>query len=69
MDGYCGKCSGASWIVLGVIVLLNWWFGIVNWWALVGALLVLCGIMHVVKPSCGCGGGCCMPEMTKKKKR
>ena len=71
MDGYCGRCSGIKVLVLGVIFLANAFLFKWDPWTLIGALLVIGGIVHIVKPSCGCGSGCCMPTDAplKKKKR
>jgi hypothetical protein len=69
---YCGKCSGVWLIVLGVLVAGNAWFGILRWSYAFALLLVVAGILSIVKPDCGCGGGCHMPmdaPVVRKKKR
>ena len=66
MDGYCTRCSGISTLIAGVVFLLNAWFSLIDPWILLGLVLALAGLGHIVKPSCGCGGGCCMPEAPVK---
>lgn len=65
MDSYCSKCSGASTLVVGLIFLANYWFLNWDWWLVIGLLLVIGGIIHIAKPSCGCDSGCCAAEMEK----
>ncbi len=65
----CGKCKGIGLLVVGLLVVLNSWLTLVDWWMLIGVLLALKGLMCVVKPN-GCG--CCSVEMPKalpKKKK
>lgn len=56
-------------IVLGAVVLANYWWGFVEWWLLVGAVLVLMGILKMVMPTCPCNKGMCEPEMPKGRKK
>lgn len=62
-DGVCMKCHGAKKLVLGVLV-LAWalWWPMLDWRLVLGALLVLMGLLKMVKPMCGhCG-----PEKKRK---
>ncbi|MEK6891744.1 MAG: hypothetical protein AABX25_01030 [Nanoarchaeota archaeon] len=65
-DGVCSKCWGSKWIVFGLILVANqMWF---KWdvWVVVGALLILKGVMKLAMPS-GCGH--CATGMPAKKGR
>jgi hypothetical protein len=72
-DGYCSKCGAMQKIVLGAVVLANYWWNLLDWWLLVGALLVLGGVIKLVMPSCPCNKGMCcgeeMPKAAPKKKK
>ena len=63
-DGVCAKCSAGKFIVVGVAVLLT----AIKWpdkiWHVLGALLILKGLIKWAMPSCGH----CQPEMKKGKK-
>ena len=51
----CGRCKGIGLLVVGILVLANAVWSFVDWWLLVGALLVLKGLVMLVKPNgCGC---------------
>ena len=65
-DGYCGKCHGSKWIVLGLIlILVRWYYPQWDIWIVLGALILLKGIMKLAMPSCShCG-----PSMSMKKGR
>jgi len=56
----CGKCMGISWLIIGLLLVLNSWLNLVDWWLLIGALIVLKGLMMLIKPM-GCG--CCTVKM------
>ena len=56
--GMCHKCAGAKVLILGVIVLANWQFKLLDWALLIGALMVLGGLVKIIKPHCPCGVGC-----------
>ncbi len=59
-NGVCHTCWGAKHVVLGVIVLANWyWKTPVDWWLLAGVLLVLLGLLKIIKPTCP---HCAAPE-------
>ena len=62
-DGVCGKCHGAKFIVVGLIVLANQYWLNLNWPLIIGLLLVLKGIMKLTMQGCGH----CMPEKKGKK--
>ena len=73
-DGYCTKCAAMMKIVLGAVVPANYWWNFLDWWLLVGAVLVLAGVVKLVMPSCPCnqGAGCCAaeaPKSSSKKKK
>lgn len=64
-DGYCGKCHGAKWIVLGIIlILVRWYYPLWDIWVVLGVLILLKGIMKLAMPSCSH----CRPSMMKKGK-
>ena len=65
---YCNKCAGIASIIIGVLVLSNAWFGIINWWYALGFLLLIFGVFGIVKPTCGCENGCGAPAVAKKKR-
>ena len=62
-DGLCGKCWGAKFIVVGIVLLVT----AVNWpnyiWPVIGVLLILKGIMKLAMPMCSH----CHPETKKRK--
>ena len=62
-DGVCSKCWSVKLIVLGAILIANQMWFQWSWWVLIGALLILKGIMKLAMPM-GCGH--CKPEMMKK---
>ncbi|GEM_PF-5811462 len=62
-DGVCARCHGGKKLVLGVLVLA--WALLkpdLDWRLVLGALLVLMGILKMVKPMCGHS----MPDKKKK---
>ena len=63
--GVCSKCWGVKLIVLGAILIANQLWFKWSWWVLIGALLILKGIMKLAMPM-GCGH--CQPEMKKGRK-
>ncbi|HLD05917.1 MAG TPA: hypothetical protein VJC16_00085 [Candidatus Nanoarchaeia archaeon] len=66
MHNVCGRCHGASTIVLGALVLVKeYWLPSMTWWTFIGIILVLMGLMKAVKP-CGCGHP--MMDMPKKRR-
>ncbi len=50
--GMCHKCHGGKMLVLGIILLVNAFWPFLDWWKLIGILLVLGGIMKMVMPRC-----------------
>lgn len=64
-DGYCGKCHGAKWIVLGLILIVNQLYLRWDIWVVLGVLIVLKGIMKLTMPSCSH----CQSSMAMKKGR
>jgi len=71
-EGICNKCCSVKFVVIGILVLAwNWYitgtgqlFG-KDWPTFIGALLVLKGILHMAKPTCGHVDE--MPTVKKKK--
>ena len=57
-EGMCHKCNGISLLIVGAVFVANYYMKFVDWQLLVGALLVLGGVMKMVKPHCGCGVPC-----------
>ena len=51
-DGACAKCWAAKYIIIGLILIANqYWF---KWdiWVVLGALLILKGLLKWAKPAC-----------------
>ena len=71
-EGYCRKCRGMIWGLLGVLILINalvWpqWSGIDGWMAFLGLLLVIGGVCKSLMPGCGCHHAeCCKTEAPKE---
>ena len=61
--GVCGKCWGAKFIVIGLILIANQWWFMWDIWVVIGALLVLKGVMKLAMPTCG---HCSAPASEKK---
>jgi len=57
-DNVCNRCKGGTKLILGVVVLANWYLSSqgngVDWWLLVGVVLVLLGLLSYSRPG-GCG--------------
>ena len=64
-DGVCGKCHAGKFIVFGVVVILTAVYWPQYIWHVLGALLVLKGVMKLAMPG-GCGH--CAAEVKKGKK-
>lgn len=62
-DGVCGKCWGAKFIVAGAVVLGTAIYWPDKIWHVLGALLILKGVMKLAMPMCGH----CQPEKKSKK--
>jgi hypothetical protein len=77
-EGYCKKCHGMIWGLIGVLILINlfvWpqWLGIDGWLGFFALLMIIGGIWRSLKPTCGCPESVCCKEDTpvkesKKKK-
>ena len=70
MDGMCGKCRAAKWIVMGIVLFIATWYAknsgnVYAVWYTIAVLLVLKGIAKLAKPNCGH----CAADMPMKKKR
>jgi len=50
--GACAKCHSYKLIVLGIIVLINAYYPFARWDVLIGALLVIIGLLKLGKPNC-----------------
>ena len=64
-DGVCGKCWATKYIVVGLILVANQLWLKWDIWVVIGALLVLKGIIKLAMPG-GCGH---CKEMPMKKGR
>ncbi len=65
MEYHSPKCIGMMKIVVGVLILLNafvWprWLGIDGWISFFAVLMILCGIVKLLHPSCSTTA-CCAP--------
>ena len=70
-EEYCPKYKAMQLIVVGAVVLANYWWNFVNWWLLVGALLVLAGVLKLIMPCCPCNKAACeapAPKAARKKR-
>jgi hypothetical protein len=67
-DSYCGKCRGVQTMVVGALVVANSYWSWFAWPMFIGALLVVSGAIKMIKPSCGCNGGCCEGGMCAEEK-
>ncbi len=52
---HCSKCKGIFMAVLGVLVLLNAYYGWLSWAYFIGAILLLKGLFVAVMHKCECG--------------
>ena len=50
--GDCHRCKGWKMLVLGILVLLNAWYMLVDWWMFVGILITLGGLIKIIWPHC-----------------
>ena len=65
-DGVCGKCHAAKFVVVGLVLIANQLWLKWDIWVVIGALLVLKGIMKLAMPG-GCGHCSEMPAKKGKK--
>ena len=63
-DGVCGKCWGAKYIVIGLVLVANQYWFMWDIWVVIGALLILKGVIKLTMPMCGH----CQPEAKKGRK-
>ena len=52
-EGICNKCCSAKLIVIGIIVVVVRLYTALDIWVVLGALLILKGLLHMIKPTCG----------------
>ena len=65
-DGVCGKCHGVKFIVVGAVLVANQLWFQWSWWLVIGALLMLKGVLKLAMPM-GCGHCKEMPAKKGKK--
>ena len=63
--GMCTKCHASKYIVVGLVLLANQLYLKWDIWVVIGALLVLKGVLKLVKPNCPH----CEPMPMKKGKK
>jgi len=63
--GMCTKCHAGKYIVVGLILLANYYWLKWDIWVLIGALLVLKGLLKLVKPNCPHCGSMSMKKSKK----
>ena len=51
-NGVCSKCSSGKYIITGIIVLVTAIYWIQYIWHIIGAMLILKGLLKWVKPFC-----------------
>jgi len=73
-EGYCHKCKGMLWSLLGVLILINafvWpqWSGVDGWMAFFGLLLLLGGVWKSIMPGCACHKECAIEPVKEAKKK
>ena len=61
--GICPRCKAGLYIVAGLIVLLNGYANIWQWWVVLGGLLLGMGLLKLAMPTCWH----CMNELKPKK--
>ena len=64
-DGICSKCWACKYIVVGIILIANQMWLKWDIWVVLGALLVIKGVIKLVMPTCS---HCAAPEAKKGKK-
>jgi len=74
-EGYCRKCRGMVWGLIGVVMLINlfvWphWLGLDGWVGFLAVLLIVGGLWRSAMPHCGCHAEykAEAPKEAKKKK-
>jgi len=56
IKGDCGFCLGIKMLILGILLLLNYFWIRFDWGLFIGILLVVFGIVKLfTKKSCSCG--------------
>jgi len=50
--GMCGKCWGMIKLLVGLLILGNIYYLKLDWFAFIGYLLVLMGLVKMIKPTC-----------------
>ena len=73
-DGVCNKCHAMMKAVVGLVFVVNWLLmnkagkGL-DWWLLIGILLLAGGVVKLMKPGCGHCEAMCEPESKPAKAR
>jgi hypothetical protein len=71
-NGYCGRCRGCGKILIGVLMLVNFffwprWTGVDGWLVFFAVILVLGGLWKALMPTCCCNASKEKPAPKKKR--
>lgn len=52
IHGHCPKCCGMNMLVLGILIILNAYYGWLTWWYFLGGIIALKGLLKMLMPVC-----------------